>query len=74
MKLKHKLVVVFAVFVTGVIVFGIWAFIAFNLTQYAAPPPSPLPTNVNYTGEKNGGVTVSPLPQEELESSSSLDN
>lgn len=67
MKLQQKLLIAFSVFILLTIVLGVWAYIAVNTINYAAPAPAPLP-DMDYPGiEKESKVKVKQIPQDELD-------
>lgn len=67
MKLQQKLLIAFSVFILLTIVLGVWAYIAVNTINYAAPAPAPLP-DMDYPGiEKESKVKVEQVPQDELD-------
>lgn len=67
MKFRQKLALALAGFVLLVIVLGVWAYIAINTINYAAPAPAPLP-DMEYPGiEKESKVKVEQIPQDELD-------
>ncbi len=67
MKLQQKLLIAFSVFILLTIVLGVWAYIAINTVNYAAPAPAPLP-DIEYPRiKKESKVKVEQVPQEELD-------